>query len=326
MIVTGHSVHVSVRKGCLIIRSNTGETRLERVPRVHDRLVLAGNVGLITIEAMAWLEACELPWCVLWRGELLAGNHDGKGDPETHRAQATADPLPITRYLLAAKLRGQARNAEMMRAPDAAKYLSGYADKLGLREDLLQITGIEGKGAKIYWDLWRERVTVPFVADHMLKVPPRWIRFVSRDSLYSNRRARQATDPVNALLNYAYRIGETLCVEACYEHGMSPVIGPGHPRKHIRLVHGETPRNSMALDLLEAVRPACDRVVLELLDYGQGIRPYLKWHDFLELETGVVRVESSALRERIIRECELFRGEVSGFAREVKAMLCNRGK
>lgn len=66
-----------------------------------------------------------------------------------------------------------------------------------------------------------------------------------------------ASDPVNALLNYLYRVGETEAVHACHATGLIPSIGISHTDK--------PGRDSMALDLMEAIRPACDRVALSML-------------------------------------------------------------
>lgn len=323
MIVTGHSIQVTVRRGCLCIKSDGTEQRIERVPKIHDRLIINGTIGLITLEAMAWMDDYGLPWSVLYRGHgIIAANVSGQGDPEVWRNQVTGDPLPVTRLLIAAKLRGQAANCELLRAPDVAKRLYGYADRIMLRDDLTAITGQEGRGSSQYWDVWRAAVAVPWLADHMLRVPPRWLGFGGRTALGGAQVSnRHATDPVNALLNYAYRVGETLASEACSEAGLSPVLGLGHNRRHTRKRDGDVPRPSMALDLLEVIRPGCDRVVLGLLDYGQGIRGYLRWTDFLELESGVVRVESETLRGRIIRECQELSGVVRGYAGEVKELL-----
>lgn len=322
MIVIGHSVHVSVRRKCLVIRNGKTETRIEQVPKIHDRLIIDANIGIVTIEAMVWMQNYGLPWTLLWRDRgAVASSDDGRGDPETWRKQVTADPLPVTRFLTAAKYSGLAEIAELLRAPDLAKRFRGYADQSAFAGSLKELIGREGAAGRFYWALWARHVTVPFMADEMLRVPPRWIRFNRRDSLVKTNTNRFATDPVNALLNYAYKVGETLCVRACREAGLSPVLGLSHTRRHVQERDGVEPSPGMALDLLEPLRPLCDRVVLDMLDYGQGVRPCMIYRDFLELESGVVRVESRVLRERVIRECEGFAGVARGFAREVKAML-----
>lgn len=89
--------------------------------------------------------------------------------------------------------------------------------------------------------------------------------------------SRSATDPLNALLNYAYRLLEAEGRLACLAVGLDPGLG---------ILHADLKgRDSMVLDLIEAVRPTVDRYVLDLAE----ARP-LKKTDFAEDRRGVVRV------------------------------------
>lgn len=308
VIVTGHVVTVGVSRGCLVVKDASGVRRLERVPAA-DRIVITGNTGSISIEAMAWLTQCAIPWSVLWRDKILATGSAETSDTTLWRKQVTGNPLPVMRFLNDAKLSGQAANAEFLGADRVAKRIRQYADRMSVEDDILRFLGLEGKAAEAYWSAWKT-VTVPFVADHMLKVPPRWLQWNMRKSLTAMNTNRNATDPVNALINYAYRVGETLCVEACQDVGLSPLIGLSHKRQ-------AEARNSMALDLLEAIRPECDRIVLGMLREA----PSWRWHDFLELATGVVRIESSSIRERIITEVSCYRETAGNYAREVVRVM-----
>lgn len=332
LIVSGHSVSITVRSGCLSIKDQHGERRIERVPRLYDRMVINGNIGMLTLDAQAWMHEYGLTWCYLRRvkdddenyvTEDLISHSGGSGtaDPELWRAQILGDPFPVMRMLLAAKLDGQAANAELLRDSDAAKRIHRCAEGLSLASAHREVLGFEGKAAEVYWQVWGSQVRVPFLADELVRVPPRWLEWGSRKSLVMSRSNRNATSPLNALLNYAYKVGESVCVEACHAVGMTPLLGLSHNQRHQRRRTGTTPRPSMALDLLEAIRPSCDLVVLGLLDYGQGIVPYLMWRDFLELSSGVVRVESVSLREAVIRGCEPLRDVACGYAREVARLL-----
>jgi hypothetical protein len=73
----------------------------------------------------------------------------------------------------------------------------------------------------------------------------------------------RATDPANAMLNYTYRIAEAEAVHACHALGLDPAMGILHADKQ--------GSDSFALDLIEAVRPYCDRVILQFLNCGLGI-------------------------------------------------------
>jgi hypothetical protein len=88
--------------------------------------------------------------------------------------------------------------------------------------------------------------------------------------------ARHATDPVNALLNYSYRLLEAEGVLAARALGLDPSLG---------ILHANGRRPSFCLDLIEAVRPHVDRHVLRLLRTTR-----LRWRNFDEDARGVVRV------------------------------------
>jgi CRISPR/Cas system-associated endonuclease Cas1 len=129
--------------------------------------------------------------------------------------------------------------------------------------------GYEGDAARIYWKAWTKAVSIPWSST--MNLPAHWLTsFPRRGSGTrvhpSQRRTnvidridtgnRGATDPINAMLNYAYRIAETEAKISCLTHGINPDIGFMH-------TFG-TDRDAMALDLLEVVRPLCDHIVLSI--------------------------------------------------------------
>src|SRR5439155_598586 len=88
---------------------------------------------------------------------------------------------------------------------------------------------------------------------------------------------RKAVNPANAVLNYVYAILEAEARIAALAVGLDPVLG---------LLHADRPnRDSLACDLMEPVRPAVDRYVLELLNR----RSFTK-EDVFELLDGQCRL------------------------------------
>jgi CRISPR associated protein Cas1 len=72
----------------------------------------------------------------------------------------------------------------------------------------------------------------------------------------SGHSPRNAADPINALLNYGYALAEAEARMAALTVGLDPGLGILHTdQKH---------RDSLALDLLEALRPVVERHVLTL--------------------------------------------------------------
>lgn len=87
--------------------------------------------------------------------------------------------------------------------------------------------------------------------------PGHWRHFGTRVSPLTEPSPRRAVNPANAVLNYLYAILEAEARIAALAVGLDPVLG---------LLHADRPnRDSLACDLMEPVRPAVDRLVLELL-------------------------------------------------------------
>jgi hypothetical protein len=107
-------------------------------------------------------------------------------------------------------------------------------------------------------------------------VPDGWRRFGSRTSMLSGG-PRLAATPGNACTNYLYALAESEATLALRAVGLDPGIG---------IVHADQrARDSLSLDLLEAIRPDIDRFLLSLLwERTFTIR------DFHETRRGNVRV------------------------------------
>jgi hypothetical protein len=107
-------------------------------------------------------------------------------------------------------------------------------------------------------------------------VPEYWRSFGMRGSLLTSS-PRLAINPANAILNYLYAILEAETRLACLTLGLDPGLG---------IVHADyRDRDSFALDLMEAARPAIDAYALELLQTRTFSR-----RDFAETARGVCRL------------------------------------
>jgi CRISPR/Cas system-associated endonuclease Cas1 len=87
-------------------------------------------------------------------------------------------------------------------------------------------------------------------------VPEHWRTFGQRSSLLS-KGPRLATNPAGAILNYLYSLVEAETTLACHAVGLDPGLGIFHV--------DQRDRASLALDLMEAVRPLVDSYVLALV-------------------------------------------------------------
>lgn len=294
LIADGHDIRIMVRNGQLQVNDGppgAKRTRtIAKVPRTVSRLLVLAGHGLMSIEAVRWLSWAGIPWSVLDTdtGQLIAISEQPATDARLLRAQSRAHAdgdlaavgQDITRYLLGVKLAGQADNLSAFSGATAANIIREYS----------QLPVIpEGKAAETYWYTWANRLAVPWSPTDLLKVPAHWSGFAQRPSLNGQQPDNaDATDPVNAILNYLYRIAETECTHACLAYGLSPVLGISHTDK--------AGRDSMALDLLETARPVCERIVLDILapdgviPYVDGKPQYLDRRWFQETREGTCRI------------------------------------
>jgi CRISPR-associated endonuclease Cas1 len=272
IIADGYGISINVSSGHLVISDGIGRTRRERrIPRIHgaERLFIHGSTGIISIDAIRWLTDARIPWVHQDHdGRIIATSGPQRTDVRIIRSQAlapgTETGLEITRYLLAAKLAGQAEICrDILRIPGAARMIDDLAAEIPRCRELDDMRTTEGAAAVAYWQSWADRVSVPYSPADMMKVPAHWCGgFPGRDSEIGPEH-RHATDVINATLNYAYRVAESECVHACHAVGLHPELG---------ILHTDKPaRDSFALDLIETVRPVCDRLILGMLDTGLGI-------------------------------------------------------
>jgi hypothetical protein len=184
--------------------------------------------------------------------------------------------LEIARGIVAEKLRGQASVLGPLPASEGAT--GGVEEALIDLERAATFGGIlvaEAAGAAAYWAAW-ELVAVNFARPVKKKVPEHWLTFGKRSSPLTGS-PRLAADPANAILNYLYALLEAEARIACLAVGLDPGIG---------IVHADQrARDSLALDLMEAVRPNVDGYVLDLL-HTRTFRA----SDFHETRQGACRV------------------------------------
>ena len=97
--------------------------------------------------------------------------------------------------------------------------------------------------------------------------------------LASSVQNRKAERPVNAILNYLYALVEAEAILACQAVGLDPGSVWSIPTRG--------PAQSLALDIMEPVRPEADELVLDLVEH----RTFRKV-DFVETQDGHVRLRA----------------------------------
>ena len=175
------------------------------------------------------------------------------------------------------KLAGQAFIAQNeLSARGVSETILHLAARVDASSSLEEIRQLEASAANLYWSAWNS-LGIDFVKKDASRVPENWLCFEGRRSAINPGSTRNASDPINAMLNYLYRLLEAEGHLATSAIGLDPGLG---------VLHADTKgRASFVLDLIEAVRPMAERHVLKIV-----CSQPLRWHDFHEDPRGVVRV------------------------------------
>lgn len=132
---------------------------------------------------------------------------------------------------------------------------------------LEELLGIEGQAATLYFRRWND-----------------WI-LNQKDTFYFKERTRRPPlDPLNAILSFSYTLLAAECSAALEVVGLDAYVG---------FLHRDRPgRQSLALDLMEELRPIVDRFVMKLINQRQMTKK-----DFMTQENGTVLFTDDARRK-----------------------------
>jgi CRISPR-associated endonuclease Cas1 len=289
LTVHGFGVRIRMQSGHLEIEDGIGperrNIRLSRVGHSLKRLVCISEDGFTTLGALKWLADVGVSFVMLNRkGKVvLVTGPTAPSDARLRRAQALAFGnvvgLDISRKLIDAKLEGQERVVrEGMQDFITAKQISDFRQKLACADCPEAIRLIEAHAAVAYFAAFRN-IPVMWPKADSRKVPDHWRTVGSRHSPLSGG-PRLAITPVHAILNYCFALLESESRLALAALGLDPGLGLG--------LHTDTPnRDSLALDVLEPVRPEVEKWVLHWIT-----REPLRRSDFFETPTGNCRLMS----------------------------------
>lgn len=286
LILSGYGLHVAVERGHLVVSDGTGQNRrqgrLSRATSRLKRLVVIGHSGIISFEALRWLHDVGASFVQLDAdGEVIvASGPSGLDDSRLRRAQALAASngigIAIARDLLRSKLHGQAD--VLSRLPDSEPAVAIVEDALRGLEDAdtaAQLRSVEGKAAIAYWSAWTS-VPMRLAKKDEAKIPNHWRSFGTRSSPLTGG-PRSASNPINALFNYAYAILETEVRLAVLTMGLDPGMGILHA--------DQKSRDSFVFDVIEPLRPVVDGYILTMLHERT-----FAMREFFETRQGVCRL------------------------------------
>jgi len=286
VVVDGYGIRLWVKRGHLMVADGVGpnrrESRFARPTAGIRRVVLLGHTGFVTLGALRWLADVGVGFVHLTPdGRVIATSvASGLDDPRLRRAQALTSGLPsgleVARDLLSAKLKGQADLVSSLAiGSEAAATIERLMPELEVAASPADLMVVEAAAASAYWGAWSD-VPIRWVRADIDKVPDHWRKAGGRTSVLTGN-PRLAVNPAQAILNWSYAILEAEARLACLATGLDPGLGVLHA--------DQKSRDSLALDVMEALRPEVDRHVLDLLRTS-----VFRADDFHETRQGVCRI------------------------------------
>ena len=287
LMLHGFGIKVRMQCGHLEIEDGVGsERRKIRLPRVGHglkRLVCISEDGFTTLSALKWLAEVGVSFLMLNRNGkvVLVTGPTAPSDVRLRRAQALAPSngvgLEISRALIEAKLEGQERVIrERLNDLAAAQVIATFREKLSVANTIEMVRMLEAHAAVSYFGAWRN-VPVLWPKADLRRTPDHWLTVGSRHSPLSGG-PRLAVTPVHAILNYCFALLESESRLALSALGLDPGLGVG--------LHTDTPnRDSLALDVLEPVRPQIEAWLLDWISHNP-----LRRADFFETANGNCRL------------------------------------
>ena len=273
LLITGFGTSINVDKRKLIITNKLKGTKLEFFPHKinHDGIIIDGHTGNITFEAMRWLSKHNINLTLLnWNGHLLANvmpEQPKSGKLRIKQYQKYLDSearFEIALKIVQAKVEHSLNLLEELsrfyESVDIAKIKKAVekedlfllqimknSKKQDISKSIKQLMTYEGRIAEIYLD------NLTAIFNQLYSE----FNFTGRKNK-SNSRNYNASDEINALLNYGYAILESEVRKIINSIGLDYSIGFLHEINQSR-----TP---LVYDMQELFRWLIDVSVIQLLE------------------------------------------------------------
>lgn len=286
LLISGFGTSITVDKRRLIISNKKGE-HLEFYPHQidHDSIIIDGHTGNISFEAIRWLSKHDINVTMLnWNGNLLASINPKEPNNGHLRTKQYAKYLDSKeRYLIASKIIEE----KVDKSIHLLRELSRYYDCLDIdtiekafnnehnfkrSPDINELRTYEGRIATIYWDNLSKIFNELYPDFHFQG---------RKNKTYSWN--MNASDEINALLNYGYAILESITRKSINSIGLDMSVGFLHETSS-----SKTP---LVYDLQELYRWIIDYSVIKLLEEKK-----LKKSDFIITDNYHIRLREDTAK------------------------------
>jgi CRISP-associated protein Cas1 len=305
LVLAGHGVSLRIEAGTLLIRS--GFTHYPQKQKAYryfkgdadlpPRIIMLDGSGSISFDVLTWLNEQKVPLVKIdWNGNAVtvisgdsfAANRE-RVACQTETRSDRRKRMEFCNALIARKIGGCMQTLEeslrhshawdraMNRAKDDLARLANDPP-----ETVNELRLLEARSAVAYFRawyatslLWRTSTRHP-IPDEWRNVGPRFTRVYASGS-------RNASHPVNAILNYAYAVLQSHVQIRLVAEGYDPMLGIMHSDREDAA--------ALVLDMMEPERPKVDRAVLGFLK-SEALHPA----DFTVRDDGVVRLNPELAR------------------------------
>jgi CRISP-associated protein Cas1 len=278
VLVIGPDAALRVRGGALDVEHGSGKDRVHvRIDVDEEKpaaILFDAHGEFLTGEAIRWCARYAIPLilpngpgrAILFYESALEADGAGEGvngkhaarildvGPSLVRAQALADPVPVARAIVSAKLKA---SAESVSAIDKRP----WSLRLDEARSVAEIVTIEARIAAAYWRAFRDLGLRERKGGDL---PRSWLRFANRQKGAQFLGSKHASHPINAMLNYAYVVEAGRLARALTAAGFALPIGFLHSDKH--------GRNSLVWDAIEPLRPLIDARVFKFIAQREFVR------------------------------------------------------
>jgi CRISPR-associated protein Cas1 len=319
LILSGHGMRLKIDHGTFLVQSGfthfpQRQEEYRLFPgdwRLPSRIIVLDGSGSLTFDVLRWLAEMNIPLVQInWRGEVVqcVGGTGYAIDPKLAQAQLAARQdgrwLILSRRLVLEKIANSIDTLRVTfpKSVDTEATITNLeALARGMKHrppsTMHDLHGIEGKAAVAYFAVWHA-FPLRWKGTGRHAIPDDWRRIGRRTSMLSDgkhRRNRNATHPVNAMLNYGYAVLENNVRAQVVGAGLDPMIGYFHGQS--RGSHG------LVYDLMEPLRPVVDRGVLEFAQ-----RQVFEPADFTLTGEGVCRLNPELARSVVAVACNALGG------------------
>lgn len=241
LIFDRHKISLEYENHCIIIRQP--ETPPRSIPLSHVRKIICLHSVELTTSLLGQLWQRKIDFISLnnrYSERSFALFPNQQQQVERRCLQYTWQQheelcLPLAKSLCQHRI---VQNIRLLNSSGTAPILTALRDSyqsMTVCQTLTQLRGIEGAIQRQIFDYWRQQLPSELNFKQRVRRPP--------------------TDPVNALLSLAYTLVLQEAIRQCTAIGLDSQLGVYH-----RTAFG---RHSLACDIMEPVRPACEQWVMQ---------------------------------------------------------------